>query len=648
MAGKKNTKGVELGLGYVSLTVDSSGVAEEIEEELGTAGKKAGAAAGKNASSEINKKLKDGVKAGAVAAGAAAGAGIVSGLKQASDMRDLAPRLQAQLGIPPEEARKIAEAAGGAYTSGWGESLEEIGKSAGYLAQQLEMTGDSGNLEELTTRSQAIADTFEQDTLSLANSAGQLVKTGLVDNMDAAFDLMAAGFQSNSKLSEDFLDSIDEYGVQFETLGLNGAESLGLMNQALLNGARNGDQAVDALKEFAIRGKDGSKAAAEGYELLGFSAEEMTAKLARGGDGAKQVLQDVLDGLRAMEDPVEQNTAGVGLFGTKWEDMQQSLEAMDPSTATAKLGELGGAAADLEQNAKGFDQVVAELGRTLNESLGAAVTPLLPHLTTLAEKGLVFFQWFGDHPTITGILLGIGVALGLVAGAVFVLNAAVMVSPITWVLLIVIAVVALVIAAIVVFIRHWDDLEKAAGMAGAAIGELWGELCGKISAHWDETVTYFSDGWNDAVHLFEVGAMNMLVMGTHVWNGLIHGANGVIHAVNGIARAIEYVLTLGGKLGDFGGGWGDIGTFDLVDIPGLATGGTVTGSGTVMVGERGPELLKLPGGASVIPLDHPASGVSGNGGSSKTVNLTINNPTAEKTSVTTRKASQLIGASLGV
>lgn len=38
-------------------------------------------------------------------------------------------------------------------------------------------------------------------------------------------------------------------------------------------------------------------------------------------------------------------------------------------------------------------------------------------------------------------------------------------------------------------------------------------------------------------------------------------------------------------------------------IPGLATGGTTTSAGTVMVGEDGPELLTLPRGAEVRPLD---------------------------------------------
>lgn len=44
-------------------------------------------------------------------------------------------------------------------------------------------------------------------------------------------------------------------------------------------------------------------------------------------------------------------------------------------------------------------------------------------------------------------------------------------------------------------------------------------------------------------------------------------------------------------------------------IPELATGGVLTQGGTVLVGERGPELLNLPTGAKVTPLDKAGSKV---------------------------------------
>lgn len=48
----------------------------------------------------------------------------------------------------------------------------------------------------------------------------------------------------------------------------------------------------------------------------------------------------------------------------------------------------------------------------------------------------------------------------------------------------------------------------------------------------------------------------------------------------------------------------------LAAIPKLAEGGILGSSGSVMVGERGPEILSLPSGARVTPLDKSSGGVS--------------------------------------
>lgn len=81
-------------------------------------------------------------------------------------------------------------------------------------------------------------------------------------------------------------------------------------------------------------------------------------------------------------------------------------------------------------------------------------------------------------------------------------------------------------------------------------------------------------------------------------NAVIGFINTLIDGLNGIKIKIpDWVPEWGGKT---------IG-FNLGHIPMLANGGTLTGSGTVLVGERGPELLNLPKGAQVTPLDR-ASG----------------------------------------
>ncbi|UYN98355.1 MAG: phage tail length tape measure family protein [Devosia sp.] len=63
-------------------------------------------------------------------------------------------------------------------------------------------------------------------------------------------------------------------------------------------------------------------------------------------------------------------------------------------------------------------------------------------------------------------------------------------------------------------------------------------------------------------------------------------------------------MIFGALGGGLGGGWGVPGGFGrpgIFGIPGMADGGTVARAGLSWVGEDGPELLRLPQGAEVIP-----------------------------------------------
>ncbi len=76
-------------------------------------------------------------------------------------------------------------------------------------------------------------------------------------------------------------------------------------------------------------------------------------------------------------------------------------------------------------------------------------------------------------------------------------------------------------------------------------------------------------------------------------NSIIGFINTMIEALNGLHFDIpDWVPVLGGK--SFG--------FNLKTIPLLADGGNINGSGAAIVGEAGAELINMPKGASVTPL----------------------------------------------
>ena len=78
-------------------------------------------------------------------------------------------------------------------------------------------------------------------------------------------------------------------------------------------------------------------------------------------------------------------------------------------------------------------------------------------------------------------------------------------------------------------------------------------------------------------------------------NWIIDGVNIMVKGLNKISVDVpSWVPGIGGN--KFG--------FDMAEIPHLAEGGNITQPGSVLVGERGPEVLSLPKGAQVTPLNH--------------------------------------------
>ena len=119
-----------------------------------------------------------------------------------------------------------------------------------------------------------------------------MIKTGLADNAEDAFDVIAKGYQSGASASDDFFDTLTEYSTFFRDLGLSGAEATGLLIQGLDGGAMNADKAADALKELVVKVNDLSSA--DGLKELGIDIEDMRDAFAEGGLGVVQFHEEVV------------------------------------------------------------------------------------------------------------------------------------------------------------------------------------------------------------------------------------------------------------------------------------------------------------------------------------------------------------------
>lgn len=323
----------------------------------------------------------------ALMAGVAAAGAAIGTFSVAEDYQKAMNQIQASTGATAEEMNSLRDSAKNVYGNNFGEGWEQV---AQVMSQAKQVTGQMGTeLEATTTNAIMLQDTFENlDVESSLKTATTLSKQFGIDTTEA-FNLIGQGAQQGLDYSGELLDSANEYAVYFKTLGMSAEDMFNVFKSGKESGAFNLDKVGDAVKEFGIRIKDGSKGTNEAMAMLfapddiddfvqalndggektkeftalakemggAEPAKDLLAALQKGGTGAEKAYMsivnqmsaggDVLDGvatgamkgtdamsqivtkLMAMEDKTAQAQLGVALFGTQWEDMEAStIEAL--------------------------------------------------------------------------------------------------------------------------------------------------------------------------------------------------------------------------------------------------------------------------------------------------------------------------------
>jgi phage-related minor tail protein len=387
----------------------------ELERVFGQAGQEAGKAGATEAAKSFEGGFKDNI--GKITAiGAGIGVGVAGGIAGAMDLSSANEKMRAQLNLNGPESARLGKAAGELYSSNYGESMSDVSDAIAKVVQNIPSLRDASVpvLKDVAAGALDIARVFDQDVGGTTRAVGQLMRTGLAPDAQSALDLITTGLQKVPGAGEDLLDTFNEYGVQFQKLGLDGPQALGLINQLMEGGARNTDLAADAIKEFSIRAVDGSKLSADGFKALGLNAEDMTAAIAKGGPSAEKSFATVLDKLNSIEDPVKRNAAGVALFGTQWEDLGDAFRKADLDTAAASLGKVGGATKGIVDqsataNLQGF---MREIQAGFVELIGNQVIPIVRD----------FGKWIQDNQTTVKTA---AVVIGVFTAAVVSYNVAV-------------------------------------------------------------------------------------------------------------------------------------------------------------------------------------------------------------------------------
>ncbi|MCP3758219.1 phage tail tape measure protein [Streptomyces sp. TBY4] len=452
---------VELGINSDELTQGAQGAADQVNNSL--------------------------LGIGGVAAGAAVGAMFAVGLTNAMDAGAANAKLTAQLGLTEAEAERAGSVAGDVFSAGFGESIDGVNEAIAGVGSAMGGLGklSDDELQSMTTSALVLAETFELDVADAATAAGQLINQGLVKDGKEAFDVLTAAAQTLPKsMVADLPAIVTEYGTHFKRIGLDAQTSFGMMSQYVKAGGRDIDQAADVLHEFARITSEETDRAAEAFKGLGLDSKQMLAAIGKGGPDAQKALKTSLDALEKIKDPAKQAKLAVELFGDMAGESGKALWAMDPATAVAAGGmdNVEGAAKRAEEALAASPMHAYEsIVRSLSTSLGEFLGPALQKVAEFAK----------DHPDAfkaIAVALGIfAVAMAIAAAAQWVMNAAMLANPITWIILAVVALIAVIV--LIATKTTWFQT-------------AWKFMTEMVSAAWDWLWTRLQAGWARLTELF--------------------------------------------------------------------------------------------------------------------------------------------------
>lgn len=329
-------------------------------------------------------------------------------------------KIQNSLGVTAEEAEKLTKTAKAIYKDGFGESMEDVRNALIQTKQNIHDLNDE-DLQDITTKASLLADTFDSE-VNVVTRAGNNLMQGFGLSAEEAFDLMAYGAQNGLNFSDELFDNLSEYAPLFGKMGFSADEYFQLLIKGSKAGVYNLDYINDAMKEFQIRLKDGSKSTADAMGEMSKETQNVWKSFLKGEKTVKDVHNTVIKELKSMENQTKANEIAAGLYGTKFEDLE--------SDAVYALGNINGELEDVDGTMDAMVKTQEEtFGQRFQSMLREAKSALLPlgevlldiaeeFLPVLSEAVQDLSNWFSDlSPIMKKTIVFLG-AIGAVIGPV--------------------------------------------------------------------------------------------------------------------------------------------------------------------------------------------------------------------------------------
>jgi phage-related minor tail protein len=307
--------------------------------------------------------------------------GLMAG-NMANDFDKSQGAIQASLGLTKEEAKLLNKDVKALWKEGFGESLAEVEEALIQTKNNIKGI-DNGSVKGITKDALVLSKIWKADVNEVTRAGNNIMK-GFGKNSKEAFDLMTFGAQNGLNFSNELFDNLSEYGPLFGKMGFSAEDYFQLLIKGSEAGVYNLDYINDSFKEFQIRLKDGSKTTADAMGQLSSETQAVWKDFLNGKATVKDVSNAVLGELKGMDDQVKANNIGVGLFGTKWEDLEaDAMYAM--SNIDGKLGDVQGS------TKKAADAISDNFGAratTTFRKIGERLEPLGDKLLVIADKYL--------------------------------------------------------------------------------------------------------------------------------------------------------------------------------------------------------------------------------------------------------------------
>lgn len=439
-------------------------------------------------------------------AGATAGLGLGMVVSDISAYQQAIGQAKAMTGAMGEDWQNIESAIRAVYTSGFSTDMLDAAQIVGQVRQ---IMGDlGGDLQNVSRDAIVLRDTFGIDIVESTRAAKVMMEQFGITG-EQAYTLIAQLAQKGANKNGDLADTINEYSVLFSQAGFNAEQMGSLYAIGTEKGIWSIDKMGDAIKEFNIRVKDGSKTTTEAFEAVGLDTDIMSHKFAKGGKSSQDAFKETIKALKAVEDPVKRNIAGVGFFGTMWEDLgEKAIFAMAETDNALNMN--ANTLDDISKNKlNNASAAFAQLGRTIE----------VQFIAPLAEKATPVIQGINealsgiDPSVLVAAIAGVGSAIAAFSAASFIAGlggigaaasaAAVAIGAISWPVLAVAAIIGVLVAAGVYLISNWDSISaKAAEVYSNVVSYFTAlkdgvisninELVSSVLAKWEEFKSFLS------------------------------------------------------------------------------------------------------------------------------------------------------------